>query len=215
MSGDLLWALKDVSFEVPKGNIVGIIGRNGSGKSTLLKILSRIVDPTEGEAEIYGRVAALLEVGTGMHPELTGRENVFLSGSILGLRKNEISEKYDEIVAFSELERFIDTPIKRYSSGMRVRLGFSVSCHLRPENLLIDEILAVGDAAFQKKCLHKMEEIASGGRTILFVTHDHTAVRKFCTRVIWLKDGVLAADGNTQEIVNEYLKWLDMDEEVK
>lgn len=206
---NILWALRNVDFEVPRGQIVGVIGRNGSGKSTLLKILSRIVDPTEGKAWIRGRVAALLEVGTGLHPELTGAENIFLSGSILGMTRKRIEEKYDAIVAFAELDRFLDTPIKRYSSGMRVRLAFAVSVHLEPEILLIDEVLAVGDVAFQKKCLNKMREIAAGGRTILFVSHNSEAVRDFCTRTIWLKDGRIEEDGAAGAVVGKYLEWME------
>lgn len=206
---NILWAIRAISFEVKRGEIVGVIGRNGSGKSTLLKILSRIVDPTEGSARIHGRVAALLEVGTGLHPELTGKENIYLSGSILGLTRRQIQEKYREIVEFAELDRFLDTPIKRYSSGMRVRLAFSVSVHLEPEILLIDEVLAVGDAAFQKKCVRKMEEVASGGRTILFVSHDSVTMKAFCSRVIWLKDGLIQEDGPAGKVVDAYLSWLD------
>lgn len=208
-SRDELWALRRVSFTVPRGEIVGIIGRNGSGKSTLLKILSRIVDPTEGSARIHGRVAALLEVGTGLHPELTGSENIFLSGSILGLTHRQIQEKFDAIADFAELVRFLDTPVKRYSSGMRVRLAFSVSVHLEPEILLIDEVLAVGDVAFQKKCLDKMNEVAHGGRTILLVTHNSETVCRFCRRAIWLRDGEIAMDGASSEVIEHYLRWLD------
>ncbi len=206
---DILWAIRDISFNVRRGEIVGVIGRNGSGKSTLLKILSRIVDPTEGSASICGRVAALLEVGTGLHPELTGEENIYLSGSILGLTRGEIREKYKEIVEFAELDRFLDTPIKRYSSGMRVRLAFSVSVHLDPEILLIDEVLAVGDAAFQKKCVRKMEQVAGGGRTILFVSHDSNTMKSFCNRAIWLKEGHVEEDGHAGKVVDLYLSWLD------
>src|SRR5205085_7174546 len=173
---ETIWALKNLSFEIKRGEVVGIIGRNGAGKSTLLKILSRITAPTEGEVEIHGRVGSLLEVGTGFHPELTGRENIYLNGAILGMRKAEIEHKFDEIVAFAEIEKFIDTPVKRYSSGMFVRLAFAVAAHLEPEILVVDEVLAVGDAQFQKKCLGKMGDVAKGGRTILFVSHNMTAV---------------------------------------
>src|SRR4030042_1479097 len=178
-----IWALKDVSFEVQKGEVLGIIGRNGAGKTTLLKILSRVTDPTEGEVRIRGRVGSLLEVGTGFHPELTGRENIFLNGAILGMRKEEIKKKFDEIVAFSEIEKFLDTPVKRYSSGMYVRLAFAVAAHLEPDVLLVDEVLAGGDIAFQKKCLGKMGDIAKGGRTVLFISHHMGAVRNLCKRV--------------------------------
>ena len=176
LQDDLLWALKDVSFEVQPGEVVGIIGRNGAGKSTLLKILSRITEPTSGRAVLNGRVGSLLEVGTGFHPELTGRENIYLNGAILGMRRTEIEKKFDEIVAFSEIEKFLDTPVKRYSSGMYVRLAFAVAAHLEPEILLVDEVLAVGDAAFQKKCLGKMNDVARHGRTILFVSHNMGAI---------------------------------------
>ncbi|MEO6064088.1 MAG: ABC transporter ATP-binding protein, partial [Thermoflexales bacterium] len=172
---EMLWALRDVSFKVDRGEIIGVIGRNGAGKSTLLKILSRIVDPTEGYAEIRGRVASLLEVGTGFHPELTGRENIYLNGAILGMRRTEIDARFDEIVAFAEIERFLDTPVKRYSSGMYVRLAFAVAAHLEPEVLVVDEVLAVGDAAFQKKCLGRMTDVARAGRTVLFVSHNMAA----------------------------------------
>ncbi len=202
---DIVWALRDVSFEVQEGEVVGIIGHNGAGKSTLLKILSRITEPSRGYIDLYGRVASLLEVGTGFHPELTGRENVFLNGTILGMTKAEIDRKYDEIVDFSGIEKFIDTPVKRYSSGMKVRLAFAVAAHLDPEILLIDEVLAVGDAAFQRKCLGKMESVARGGRTVLFVSHDMAAVQQLCRRCILLKDGTVVADGDTDEIIRQYL----------
>ena len=184
-SDETIWALKDVSFEVRRGEVVGIIGRNGAGKSTLLKILSRITEPTTGRAEIHGRVGSLLEVGTGFHPELTGRENIYLNGAILGMRRFEIERRFDEIVAFSEIERFLDTPVKRYSSGMYVRLAFAVAAHLEPEILLVDEVLAVGDAAFQKKCLGKMGNVAETGRTVLFVSHNMAAVSNLCKRGAW------------------------------
>jgi lipopolysaccharide transport system ATP-binding protein len=200
-----IWALKDVSFEIKHGEIVGIIGRNGAGKTTLLKVLSRITEPNEGMAEIHGRVGSLLEVGTGFHPELTGRENIYLNGAILGMKKAEIERKFDEIVAFAEIEKFLDTPVKRYSSGMYVRLAFSVAAHLDPEILLVDEVLAVGDAAFQKKCLGKMDEVAKEGRTILFVSHNMVAVQSLCTRTIWLNYGKIVEDGQSDKIVKNYL----------
>jgi lipopolysaccharide transport system ATP-binding protein len=198
------WALRDVSFEIQRGEVAGIIGRNGAGKSTLLKILSRITEPTEGRVRIRGHVASLLEVGTGFHPELTGRENIFLNGAILGMHRAEIKQKFDEIVAFSEVEQFIDTPVKRYSSGMYVRLAFAVAAHLEPEILIVDEVLAVGDAAFQKKCLGKMKDVAGEGRTVLFVSHNTEAVRNLCRRGIWLKDGRLHEDGRAEEIIETY-----------
>ena len=202
---DIIWALKDVSFQVNRGEVVGIIGHNGAGKSTLLKVLSRITEPTAGWADIGGRVSSLLEVGTGFHKELTGRENVYLNGTILGMTKGEVEDKFDEIVAFSGVEKFIDTPVKRYSSGMKVRLAFSVAAHLEPEILLIDEVLAVGDAAFQKKCLGKMNEVAGEGRTVLFVSHNMVAVQNLCKRVIWFHGGKVAQDGLYDEVVNSYL----------
>jgi lipopolysaccharide transport system ATP-binding protein len=198
------WALKDVSFEVKRGEVVGIIGRNGAGKSTLLKILSRITEPTEGCVRFRGRVASLLEVGTGFHPELTGRENVFLNGSILGMRKAEIDRKFDEIVAFAEVERFLDTPVKHYSSGMYVRLAFAVAAHLDPQILIVDEVLAVGDMAFQKKCLGKMEQVAGGGRTVLFVSHNMPTVIHLCQRAMLIKEGRLAAEGEPEDVVRHY-----------
>ena len=202
---DLLWALRDVNFEVRQGEVVGIVGRNGAGKSTLLKILARITDPTHGSAEIHGRVGSLLEVGTGFHPELTGRENIYLNGAILGMRRAEIGRKFDEIVAFSEVEKFIDTPVKRYSSGMYLRLAFAVAAHLEPEILLVDEVLAVGDADFQKKCLGKMGDVAEEGRTVLFVSHNMPAVQALCARAILLRAGTVAVDGSTGEVLREYL----------
>ena len=200
------WALNDVSFDVKRGEVVGIIGRNGAGKSTLLKILSRITKPTRGHAKIHGRVGSLLEVGTGFHPELTGRENIYLNAAILGMRKTEVARKFDEIVAFAEVEKFIDTPVKRYSSGMYVRLAFAVAAHLEPEILVIDEVLAVGDAAFQKKCLGKIGEVAHGGRTVMFVSHNMGAVRNLCTEVVWLNEGKIAGIGETATIVDQYLR---------
>ena len=199
------WALRDVSFEVGEGERVGIIGRNGAGKSTLLKILSRITEPTRGRATIRGRVASLLEVGTGFHPELTGKENIFLNGAILGMSRAEIRRRFDEIVAFAEVERFLDTPVKRYSSGMYVRLAFSVAAHLEPDILLVDEVLAVGDGAFQRKCLGRMGEVSRQGRTILFVSHNMQAVRHLCSRAIWLKDGGIQAAGSSEAVVRDYL----------
>ena len=200
------WAVKDVSFEVPQGEVVGIVGRNGAGKSTLLKILSRIVEPTEGSAMLRGRVASLLEVGTGFHPELSGRENIYMNGSILGMRKREIDAKFNEIVAFAEVEKFLDTPVKRYSSGMYVRLAFAVAAHLDPEILIVDEVLAVGDAEFQKRCLGKMRQISEqGGRTVLFVSHNMAAVSTLCTRALMLSGGRVFADGPARSIVEAYL----------
>jgi len=201
-----IWALKDVSFSVNEGEIIGIIGNNGSGKSTLLKILSRITAPTKGKAIIRGRVGSLLEVGTGFHQELTGRENIYLNGAILGMKKAEIEKKFDEIVAFAELEKFIDTPVKRYSSGMYVRLAFAVAAHLEPEVLLVDEVLAVGDAAFQKKCLGKMGEVAKEGRTVLFVSHNIVAIYNLCNRSILLESGRVLSIGLTTEVINTYME---------
>lgn len=200
------WALKDVSFEIKQGDRVGIIGRNGAGKSTLLKILSRIVEPTTGRVRIKGRVASLLEVGTGFHPELTGRENIFLNGAILGMTRVEIKKKFDEIVDFAEIEKFLDTPVKRYSSGMYVRLAFAVAAHLEPEILLVDEVLAVGDAQFQKKCLGKMEEVSSkGGRTVLFVSHNMGAVKSLCQRALCFEGGYIKSIGDVEHVVRNYL----------
>ena len=204
-SSPTFWALRDVSFEVKRGEVVGIIGRNGAGKSTLLKILSRITEPTEGYADINGRIASLLEVGTGFHPELTGRENIFLNGSILGMKRAEIIKKFDEIVAFAEIERFIDTAVKYYSSGMYVRLAFAVAAHLDPEILLVDEVLAVGDAAFQKKCLGKMGDVARQGRTVLFVSHNLAAVNKLCPTTILLAEGHLQQFDESTRVVGNYL----------
>jgi len=200
------WALRDVSFEVRRGEVLGIIGRNGAGKSTLLKILSRIVAPTAGTADLYGRVGSLLEVGTGFHPELTGRENIFLSGAILGLRRAEVRKRFDEIVAFAEVEKFIDTPCKHYSSGMYLRLGFAVAAHLDAEILLVDEVLAVGDAQFQKKCLGKMNEVAREGRTVILVSHDLEAVRRLAPRCLRIDRGAIAQQGPAAEVVDCYLK---------
>lgn len=203
--GTSLWALKDVSFEVGAGEALGLVGRNGAGKSTLLKILSRITEPTEGLVSLAGRVGSLLEVGTGFHPDLTGRENVFLNGAILGMRRAEIRSKFDSIVAFAEIDRFVDTPVKHYSTGMYMRLAFAVAAHLEPEILVVDEVLAVGDAAFQRKCLGKMGEVAREGRTVLFVSHNMTAVRSLCTRAIQLSEGRVERDGTAAEVVAAYL----------
>jgi len=204
-SGEIIWALKDVSFEVKHGEVVGIIGRNGAGKSTLLKILSHITEPTSGRAVINGRVASLLEVGTGFHPELTGRENIYLNSTILGMTKQEVDRKFDEIVAFSEVEKFIDTPVKRYSSGMKVRLAFSVAAHLDPEILMIDEVLSVGDIGFQKKCLGKMGEVAKRGRTILFVSHNMAAVQSFCDRIVLIDNGRIIKNGAPKSTIMYYI----------
>jgi lipopolysaccharide transport system ATP-binding protein len=200
-----IWALEDVSFEIKRGEVAGIIGLNGAGKSTLLKILSRITGPTRGRADIYGRVGSLLEVGTGFHPELTGRENIYLNGAILGMRKTEIDRKFDEIVSFAEVEKFLDTPVKRYSSGMYVRLAFGVAAHLETEVLLVDEVLAVGDAQFQKKCFEKMRDIGVQGRTILFVSHNMSAVRSICKQALIIEKGRVAAYGDIDETVDRYL----------
>jgi homopolymeric O-antigen transport system ATP-binding protein len=205
---DTFWALRDVSFEVKRGEVVGIIGRNGAGKSTLLKILSRITAPTRGEVEIKGRVGSLLEVGTGFHPELTGRENIFLNGAILGMKRAEINRKFDEMVAFAEIEKFIDTPVKRYSSGMYVRLAFAVAAHLEPEILLVDEVLAVGDAQFQKKCLGKIGEVAREGRTVLFVSHNMAAMSSLTHRSIVIERGQVLVDGMTTEAIHAYLQFV-------
>ncbi len=204
-SQEEFWALKDISFEINQGDSVGIIGRNGAGKSTLLKVISRITEPTSGRVSINGRVASLLEVGTGFHPELTGRENIFLNGAILGMTRAEIMKKFDEIVAFSEVEKFLDTPVKRYSSGMYVRLAFAVAAHLEPEILIIDEVLAVGDAVFQKKCLGKMGDVAKEGRTVLFVSHNMVAVQGLCKNVIWMDQGQIKEIGPTSTVIGEYL----------
>jgi lipopolysaccharide transport system ATP-binding protein len=203
---ETIWALNDVSFSIDHGEVVGIIGYNGAGKSTLLKVLSRITEPTRGQATIYGRVASLLEVGTGFHPELTGRENTYLNGAILGMRRAEIDRKFDEIVAFAEIEKFIDTPVKFYSSGMYVRLAFAVAAHLEPEILIVDEVLAVGDARFQKKCLNKMQNVGEQGRTVLFVSHSMPAITRLCQRTILLDAGCVAADGPSHRVVSRYLQ---------
>jgi lipopolysaccharide transport system ATP-binding protein len=199
------WALKDVSFDIMQGEVVGVVGRNGAGKSTLLKILSRIIQPTTGEASLKGRVAPLLEVGTGFHPELTGRENIYMSGAVLGMKQAEIRNKFDEITEFAEVEKFLDTPVKRYSSGMYVRLAFAVAAHLEVEILLVDEILAVGDSRFQKKCLGKMKDVSKEGRTVLFVSHNMAAVRALCSRALLMRNSCLVADHNVESIVDAYL----------
>ncbi len=205
-ASDIIWALKDVSFEVKQGEALGVIGRNGSGKSTLLKVLSRITEPTEGRVLVRGSVASLLEVGTGFHPELTGRDNVYLNGAILGMTKRDIDRRFDEIVAFSGVEQFIDTPVKRYSSGMKVRLAFAVAAHVEPDILIIDEVLAVGDAEFQEKCLGKMESVTGEGRTVVFVSHDLDAVQRFCSRVLLLADGAVACDDAPSKAVAKYME---------
>jgi lipopolysaccharide transport system ATP-binding protein len=202
---DIIWALKEISLEIKKGEVVGIIGRNGAGKTTLLKILSKITSPSYGQAEIRGRISSLLEVGTGFHPELTGRENIYLNGTILGMTKKEVDQKFDEIVEFSGVEKFLDTPVKRFSVGMKVRLGFSVAAHLEPEILVVDEVLAVGDFDFQKKCLNKMENVGHQGRTVLFVSHNMQAVTRLCSRAILLEKGHIKADGSTSEVVSQYM----------
>ncbi len=201
-----VWALRDVSFDVKRGEVLGIIGRNGAGKSTLLKVLTRVTAPSLGEVKMKGRVASLLEVGTGFHPELTGRENIFLNGAIMGMTRAEVKKRFDEIVAFAEVDKFIDTPVKRYSSGMYVRLAFAIAAHLDPEILLVDEVLAVGDAAFQRKCIGKMGDVAKGGRTVLFVSHNMGTVSSLCSEVVWLKDGCVYKRGATGDLVSEYLQ---------
>ena len=201
---EILWALRDISFEVKRGEVVGLIGHNGAGKSTLLRILSRITEPSEGHAEIHGRIAALLEVGTGMHPELTGRENIYMNGTVLGMKKREIDRKLDEIIEFSGVEKFLETMVKHYSSGMRVRLGFAIAAHLEPEILIVDEVLAVGDLNFQRKCLSKMEDVAGEGRTVLFVSHRMEAIRSLCGRCLLIHQGRITNDGGVNEVVQEY-----------
>ena len=202
---ETIWALQNLNFEVAPGEALGVIGRNGAGKSTLLKILSRITQPTTGRAELFGRVASLLEVGTGFHPELTGRENIYLNGAVLGMKRAELDRKFDQIVEFSELEKFLDTPVKRYSSGMYMRLAFAVASHLEPEILIVDEVLAVGDAQFQKRCLGKMSNVARQGRTVLFVSHNMNAVQSLCQRAIWLDEGKVVKEGAATSVVNDYL----------
>jgi lipopolysaccharide transport system ATP-binding protein len=212
---DYVWALKNINFEVKKGEVLGIIGKNGAGKSTLLKLLSQVTNPSTGEIKVKGRIASLLEVGTGFHPELTGRENVYLNGAILGMTKSEIAEKFDEIVEFSGVAKYIDTPVKRYSSGMKVRLGFAVAAHLEPEILVIDEVLAVGDDEFQKKCLGKMQDVSKSGRTVLFVSHNMNSISKLCTRCILLENGENTFDGTPSEVIDRYLsKYGSLDSEI-
>jgi lipopolysaccharide transport system ATP-binding protein len=201
-----IWALKDVTFDVMPGEVLGVIGRNGAGKSTLLKVLSRITEPTEGEVDLFGRVGSLLEVGTGFHPELTGRENIFLNGAVLGMTRAEIDRKFDEIVAFAEIERFAETPVKHYSSGMFVRLAFSVAAHLEPEILLVDEVLAVGDYEFQKKCLGKMQQVSQSNRTVMFVSHNLGSISNLCSRVVWLDEGKLVSEGAADEVISNYVR---------
>ena len=205
LAPEYIWALRHTSFEVPRGQILGIVGPNGAGKSTLLKILSRITEPTEGRAEIHGRVGSLLEVGTGFHPELSGRENAYLSGTLLGMRKAEIDRKLDEIIAFAEIAKFVDTPVKHYSSGMYVRLAFSVAAHFEPDILIVDEVLAVGDVAFQRKCLNKMDSVRQHGRTILFVSHNMQAVTRLCDRALLISDGTVQEDGPASQVAGKYL----------
>lgn len=202
---EYVWALKDINFEVKKGEVLGIIGKNGAGKSTLLKLLSKVADPTTGSIKYKGRIAALLEVGTGFHPELTGRENIFLNGAVLGMQKNEIAAKVDEIIEFSGVAQYVDTPVKRYSSGMKVRLGFAVAAHLEPDILIVDEVLAVGDAEFQKKCIGKMQDVAGEGRTVLFVSHNMASVKSLCSKAVLLVNGKVESIGSTEDIVNMYL----------
>lgn len=203
---EAFWALKNVSFEVKRGEVLGVIGNNGAGKSTLLKILTRITEPTSGEVDLYGRVGSLLEVGTGFHPELTGRENIFMNGAILGMSRAEIRSKFDQIVTFAGTEKFLDTPVKRYSSGMYVRLAFAIAAHLQPEILLIDEVLAVGDIEFQQKCLGKMHDVSQAGRTVIFISHMLGAVEQLCPRAIWLHHGQIAADGPAHNVIAEYCR---------
>lgn len=214
-NSDYVWSLDDINFSVNSGDVVGIIGKNGAGKSTLLKVLSKVTSPTTGKVKVRGRIASLLEVGTGFHPELTGRENIYLNGAILGMKKHEISAKFDEIVAFSGVERYIDTPVKRYSSGMYVRLAFAVAAHLEPEILIVDEVLAVGDAEFQKKCLGKMKDVSGAGRTVLFVSHNMAAVKSLCNRGIMLKNGKVVLDADVDTVVQRYLKSDSSDENHK
>ncbi len=207
-NGSDLWALRDISFSASAGEVIGILGRNGAGKSTLLKILSRVIKPTHGEVHLFGRVGGLLSLGTGFHPDLTGRENVYLNGAIIGMKRAEVRQKFDEIVAFAEIERFIETPIKYYSSGMYLRLAFAVAAHFEPEILLLDEVLAVGDGAFQKKCLERMRQVSSQGRTILYVSHDLPSVQKLCSRALLIEDGQLLEDGAPEEVTASYIKIL-------
>jgi len=209
---EVFWALRDVSFEVQPGEVVGLVGRNGAGKSTLLKILSRVIKPTSGEVDVYGRVGSLLEIGTGFHPDLTGRENIFLNGAIIGMKREEIKRKFDEIVAFAEVERFLDTPVRYYSTGMYLRLAFAVAGHFEPEILMLDEVLAVGDAAFQRKCLDKMKQISSEGRTVFFVSHNLSSIQELCTRALLVEAGRLIEDGSTYDVSVKYLKMVSAPE---
>jgi lipopolysaccharide transport system ATP-binding protein len=211
LSTGVLWALKDVSFEVMPGEVLGVIGPNGAGKSTLLKVLSRIVEPTSGRVELYGRVASLLEIGTGFHPDLTGRENIYLNGAVLGMKRREIDRQFDEIVAFAELERFLDTAVKRYSSGMYLRLAFAVAAHLNPEILIVDEVLAVGDASFQRKCMGKIDDVTRSGRTVIFVSHHMNVITKLCENAILLKDGHVRKRGPAHLVVDHYHAMVDSD----
>jgi len=209
---DVIWALRDITFEVKRGEVLGIVGRNGAGKSTLLKVLSRITEPTEGEADLRGRVSSLLEVGTGFHPDLTGRDNIFLNGTMLGMSRREVAARFDEIVEFAEIEKFVDTPVKRYSSGMYVRLAFSVAAHLDPDILIADEVLAVGDAEFQRKCIGQMRSVAEGGRTVLFVSHNHSLVSSLCNRAMWLEQGRVRDEGDVDAVLDRYALSLQSDE---
>jgi len=209
---ELLWALRDISFKVDPGEVIGIIGRNGAGKSTLLKILSRIIKPTVGEVDLYGRVGSLLAIGTGFHPDLSGRENIFLNGAIIGMKREEVRRKFDDIVAFAEVERFLETPVKYYSSGMYLRLAFAVAAHFEPEILMLDEVLAVGDTAFQKKCLEKMKQVSRDGRTVFFVSHDLMSVRQLCSRVLLIEAGQLLEDGKTETVSASYLRIVSQSE---
>jgi len=211
---NIVWALRDVSFELRRGELLGVVGRNGAGKSTLLKILARITEPTEGTAELRGRVSSLLEVGTGFHPDLTGRENVYLNGTMLGMTRREVASRFDEIMEFAEISKFVDTPVKRYSSGMYVRLAFSIAAHLDPDVLIADEVLAVGDAEFQRKCLGEMRTVAEGGRTVIFVSHNHSLISSLCTRAIWLERGRLRAEGDVDTVLDQYAHSLQHDEAI-
>ena len=213
-TANIVWALRDLSFELRQGEILGVVGRNGAGKSTLLKILSRITEPTEGGAELRGRVSSLLEVGTGFHPDLTGRENVYLNGTMLGMTRREIALRFDEIVEFAEISKFVDTPVKRYSSGMYVRLAFSIAAHLDPDVLIADEVLAVGDAEFQRKCMGEMRSVAEGGRTVIFVSHNHSLISALCTRAIWLEHGHMRADSKVDNVLDEYAHSLQHEDAV-
>jgi lipopolysaccharide transport system ATP-binding protein len=213
-TANIVWALRDLSFELRQGEILGVVGRNGAGKSTLLKLLARITEPTEGTAELRGRVASLLEVGTGFHPDLTGRENVYLNGTMLGMTRREVASRFDEIMEFAEISKFVDTPVKRYSSGMYVRLAFSVAAHLDPDILVADEVLAVGDAEFQRKCIGEMRSVAEGGRTVIFVSHNHSLVSSLCTRAMWLERGRMRAQGDVDDVLDQYAHSLQHEESI-